>query len=71
MNPKPLPNHALYIKALRAMTSEQRLRKAFELSEFSVQLFRQGLRKVNPHLSDEDFHALFLRRLEKCHNRNY
>jgi hypothetical protein len=71
MNLKPRPNHALYIKALRAMKPEQRLQKAFELTEFSKQLFRQGLRKANPQLSEEELHALFLKRLEKCHNRNY
>lgn len=68
---KPRPNHRRYISALRAMTPEQRLRKAFELSEFAIQLFRQGLRKRHPELSEEEFHQLLLSRLEKCHNRNY
>ena len=71
MDPKPHPNHKLYIQILRRMTPEQRLMKAFELSEMSKSLFRQGLRERFPDLSEEDFHQLFLKRLELCHNRNY
>lgn len=71
MNPKKRPNHKKYIEILRNMTPEQRLNKAFELSEFSKELFKHGLRKTFPDLSEEDFQKLFLKRLEKCHNRNY
>jgi hypothetical protein len=53
------------------MTPEQRLAKAFELSEMTKQLFRQGLRERFPDLDDEAFHRLFLDRLAKCHNQNY
>ena len=68
---KERPNHALYIQTLRRMTPEQRLAKAFELTEFARELFRQGLRKRHPDLSPEEFHQLWLKRLAKCHNRNY
>jgi hypothetical protein len=71
MDPKPRPNHREYIQTLRRMTPGQRLEKAFELSEFSKELFRGGLRKRFPDLSEEAFHQLFLDRLAKCHNRNY
>jgi hypothetical protein len=71
MNPKKNPNHKIYIQTLRSMTPEQRLKKAFELSEFSKKLFRHGLRKRFPDLSEEDFQKLYLKRLDKCHNRNY
>jgi len=71
MDPKPRPNHHLYLEALRRMTGEERLLKAFELSEFSRQVFREGLRRRFPDLSEEEFHQLFLDRLAKCHNRNY
>jgi hypothetical protein len=71
MNPKKNPNHKIYIETLRKMTPEQRLNKAFELSEFSKKLFRHGLRKRFPDLSEEDFQKLDLKRLDKCHNRNY
>jgi hypothetical protein len=71
MNPKPRPNHHQYLAVLRSMTEEQRLLKAFELSDFSKQLFKGGLRERFPEKSEEELHALFLKRLEKCHNRNY
>ncbi len=57
---KPRPNHRQYLEVLRRMTPAQRLNKAFELSEFSKRLFKQGLRKQFPDLSEA-----------KCHNRNY
>jgi hypothetical protein len=53
------------------MPPEEKLSKAFELSELSKNLFIHGLRKQNPELSDKDFHDLLLRRLKLCHNRNY
>jgi hypothetical protein len=71
MNPKPRPNHQRYLEVLRSMTGEQRLLKAFEMSAFTKAIFREGLRKRFPHLSEEDFHTLFLERLALCHNKNY
>ncbi len=53
------------------MTPEERLLKAFELSEFSRRLFKEGLRQRFPAKSEAEIHTLFLQRLEKCHNRNY
>jgi hypothetical protein len=70
-DPKPRPNHKLYIQSLRAMTPEQRLRKAFELSEFSKQLFILGLRRRFPDASEKELRKILLDRLALCHNRNY
>jgi hypothetical protein len=53
------------------MSPEERLGKAFELSEFSRNLFLQGLKKRFPDLTVEEIKRLFLERLNKCHNRNY
>ena len=53
------------------MSPEQRLLKAFELSEFANQLFIQGLHTRYPNLPDEELKRIFLERLDKCHNRNY
>lgn len=53
------------------MTAEERLLKAFELSEFSKQLFSEGLRRRFPDLPEAEFHSLLLDRLAKCHNRTY
>lgn len=71
MNPKPRPNHRLYLQVLRRMTPEQRLNKAFELTAYTQAVFREGLRRRFHSLPESDFHRLWLDRLEKCHNRNY
>jgi hypothetical protein len=71
MNPKPRPNHRAYLEILRSMTPGQRLQKAFELSELSRLLFLEGLRKRFPDVTKEELHQIFLKRLAKCHNRNY
>jgi hypothetical protein len=68
---KPRPNHRLYIETLRRMTPQQRLEKAFELTESSRELFRAGLRHRFPELSTEELQRVYLCELEKCHNRNY
>ena len=71
MNIKESPNYKIYIQVLRQISPEKRLLKAFELSEFTRQLFIYGLRKRFTNLSDEEFKKLLLERLDKCHNRNY
>ena len=70
MSIKERPNHPIYIRALRRMSAAERLEKAFELTEFSKQLFLHGLRRRFPDLSEKELHGLFLKRLEKCHNRH-
>ncbi|MFC1676426.1 hypothetical protein ACFL3G_05115 [Planctomycetota bacterium] len=71
MNVKDRPNHKIYIQVLRKMSPEKRLLKAFELSDFTKQLFIQGLRRRFPSLPEKQFRELLLERLDKCHNRNY
>lgn len=71
MDPKPRPNRAEYLKALQRMTPEERLLKAFELSEMANQLFKDGLRRRFPDASEEELQRIYLERLAKCHNRNY
>jgi hypothetical protein len=70
MDPKPRPNHAVYLRVLRGMSPEARLRKAFELSAFAQALFRAGLRHRFPHLAEPELERLVRDRLERCHNRN-
>ena len=53
------------------MSPEERLLKAFDLSDFGRQLFIHGLRKRFPDLPEEEFRKILLERLDKCHNRNY
>ena len=68
---KPQPNHQRYIQVLRAMSPEQRLRKAFELTDLGRELFRHGLRRRHPDLSPDQFQELVRGHLSKCHNRIY
>ncbi len=68
---KSRPNHQEYLRALERLGPEGRIRKAFELSELSKSLFREGLRRQFPDLSEAEFYQLYLSRLALCHNRNY
>ena len=63
--------HAAQLRVLQSMTPEERLREALDLSDFVRALFREGLRRRFPDLSEDDFNALFLKRLKLCHNSNY
>lgn len=63
MNEKPRPNHARYLEVLRSMTPEQRLKKAFELTELSRKLFLTGLRQRFPDRSEAEIRAIYLERL--------
>jgi hypothetical protein len=58
MNIKQRSNHKIYIQVLRQMPPEKRLLRAFELSEFTRELFIHGLRKRFPDLSEEEFKKL-------------
>ena len=69
MDPKPRPNQHLYLEALRRLTPEQRLLKAFELTELSRELFRAGLRQRFPEADEAELQRIYLKRLERCHNR--
>jgi hypothetical protein len=68
---KAQPNHEMLIKIVRGMTEEQRLSKAFELSDMTRALFEQGLRERFSNLSEREFKDLLFQRLELCHNRNW
>jgi hypothetical protein len=68
---KPRENDAAYLAALRAMTPEQRLAKAFELTEQSRSLFWIGLRRRFPDLPEAQLRALYVQRLIACHNLDY
>lgn len=68
---KPRPNHDVYVRVLRAMTPEQRLRKAFELGAAARATFEHGLRQRFPELGDAALAGLVRERLDRCHNRNY
>lgn len=71
MELKPKANRGLYLSALRRMTPAQRLAKAMELSELGKRLFLHGLRRRFPEADEKQIHAIYLKRLARCHNRNY
>ncbi|MFH1748432.1 MAG: hypothetical protein ABIG44_15470 [Planctomycetota bacterium] len=68
---KARPNHREYLRVLRRMTPAQRLRKAFELSDYARSLFLHGLRRRFGDADEAELKRILLDRLEKCHNRNY
>lgn len=69
MDPKPRPNRRLYLEALRRLTPEQRLLKAFELTELSRELLRAGLRRRYPEADEDELQRLYLERLARCRSR--
>lgn len=71
MDPKARPNHQLYLRSLQQLGTAGRAAKAFELSDMAKRVFRDGLRRRFADLDESEFQALFLKRLARCHNRNY
>lgn len=63
---KEQPNRRIYIEALRRMTPEQRLEKAFELSEMTREALRAGLAQRYPAATPEELTAMVIERLERC-----
>jgi len=63
--------HREYIKIIRRLTPEERLKKCFELNELGKQLFLTGLKNRFPNLSQEEIKKLYLKRINKCHNLDY
>jgi hypothetical protein len=68
MDPKPRPNHQIYLEALRRQTPEQRLLKAFELTDLSRELFRAGLRQRFPQAGEAELERIYLERLTQSCN---
>lgn len=67
---KAQPNRRIYIEALRRMTPEQRLMKAFELSDMTRTALRGGLVERYPDASAEEIDRMVVERLERCRRRN-
>lgn len=67
---KPRPNHAVYLRTLRRMSPEARLRKAFELSALARALFRAGMSRRFGHLGAAERDDLVRARLRRCHSRS-
>jgi hypothetical protein len=71
MDPKPRPNQQVYLQVLRAMTPDERLRKALELTQIGRILLADGLRQLHPGLADAEFRRLYLDHLDRCRSRSF
>ena len=52
---------------LRAMTGEQKVAKALELTETTRQIMREGTRRANPDASEAELQEMFVDRLLRYH----
>lgn len=52
----------VYIKILREMTGERKLKTAFELYELARNLCRQSIIEQNPNISDTDLKRMLFKR---------
>jgi len=71
MDPKPRPNRQLYLETLRGMTPEQRLLKAFELSDRSYEFLRAGIRRRYPDAGPDEVQRIYLEQLSQCQSRAF
>jgi hypothetical protein len=67
---KQQPNRRVYIETLRRMTPEQRLSKAFELSDMTHDALRVAVADRNPGAGQGDLQTLYLERPERCRRRS-
>lgn len=63
IDPKPRPNDDAYIARLRAMTPQQRLDIASDLSDSVRDLMMTGLRQLHPELDEAGLRRLMLRQI--------
>lgn len=68
---KPRPQHRKYLEAQERLGFEGRVLLAFRASAEARAELKKSLREVFPALSEQELHALFLKRLSKWQNRNY
>lgn len=64
-------DHKEYIKIMRRIAPEDRLRKCFELNELTKGLFMARLKNRFPDYSDKELKKIYLKRISKCHKWNY
>jgi hypothetical protein len=68
---KTYPNKQRYHQILKAMPPQDKLMKAFGLSDLANSAFRAGLKNRYPDLTDGELHKLYLEKRLECHNRTY
>jgi len=62
---------AVSLAALRRLSPAKRLEMAFDLGDFSRELFLHGLKRRFPTKDEEEIRSIYLERIDKCHNANY
>ena len=68
---KKSPDHKEYVRMMRKISPEDRLKKSFELTKLTRSLFLAGLKNRFPELPDREIKKIYLKRISKCHNLNY
>jgi len=58
---------ALHDQVMRTLTGEQKVAKAFELTETTRQIMRSGLRHANPDASEAEQQEMYVDRLLHFH----
>jgi len=54
-------------QVMRSMTGEQKVAKAFELTETTRQIMRTGIRSANPDASEAEIQEIYIDRLLHYH----
>ena len=49
---------------MRSMSGPQKVAKAFELTEMTRQIVREGIRRQHPQASETDIHEMYVDRLQ-------
>ena len=60
---KMRPNHGEYLRILRGLSPETRLKKAFELSALARELFLHGLRRRFPEKTEAELREIYRTRV--------
>jgi hypothetical protein len=68
-NLKAQPNRRIYVEVLRRMAPEERLSKAFELSDMTREALRAGLAQRYPDATPQELTAMVIERLDRCRRR--
>ena len=71
MSHKSISDRQRYVELVKRLTPAQRLAKAMELSELGKRSFLLGLGRRFPEMDERQLHAEHLKRIARCHNRNY
>jgi hypothetical protein len=58
---------AVWRRVVRSMTGPQKVTKAFELTEMTRQIMREGIRRQHPDAGESEIHEMYVDRLLQYH----